>query len=231
MSMNFGREQALLRQRFTASGSAELATERAAQFGDSVKFLGASDEDIITAATELADTYPQMGRAQMTAFVRTLWGSKTYELRAVGIRILSLRATLLEPPDMAFIEGLLKDATIGDMLSRIACDILGILVSKNKKTWKDLGKFSKSSNERVKLAAVLAAKEAVVADGSLFDRFEKLVTPLLPVEDQQLQAAITAATSAALAQDSDAAKAFMDSHQLATESPEAPATKKKAPKK
>ena len=45
MSMNFGREQALLRQRLTAKGSEELASARATEFGDSVKFLGVEDPE------------------------------------------------------------------------------------------------------------------------------------------------------------------------------------------
>ena len=50
MSMNFGREQALLRQRLTAKGSPELAAERRAEFGDAVKFLGADDDEVLAAA-------------------------------------------------------------------------------------------------------------------------------------------------------------------------------------
>ena len=90
MSMNFGREQALLRQRLTAKASEELATRQAAQHGDGLKFLGASDEEVLAAATDLAELYPEMGRAQMTAFVRTLWGSKTHELRCAGIEVLEI---------------------------------------------------------------------------------------------------------------------------------------------
>ncbi|MCK5940827.1 MAG: DNA alkylation repair protein, partial [Planctomycetes bacterium] len=76
--MNFGREQALLRQRLTAQGSEERATQQQAQFGDGMKCLGASDDEVLAAATDLVEQFPEMGRAQMTAFVRTLWSSKTH---------------------------------------------------------------------------------------------------------------------------------------------------------
>ena len=52
MSMNFGREQALLRQRLTAKASEELATRQTAQHGDGLKFLGASDEEGLFIAEE-----------------------------------------------------------------------------------------------------------------------------------------------------------------------------------
>jgi ribosomal 50S subunit-associated protein YjgA (DUF615 family) len=212
MSMNFGREQALLRQRLTAKGSAELAAQRVAQFGDRVKFLGADDAEVLAAATDLAETYPEMGRAQMTAFVRTLWGSKTHELRCVGVEILAQRASLLEPPDMPFVEELIKEATTEDLGARIANDVLGPLVCKNKKLWKNLGKLAKSADEKLMRAAVRASKAPIEADSSVFSRFEDLVTPLLAEADAVLQQAIDDVLAAAAEQDADAVKAFADAH-------------------
>lgn len=210
--MNFGREQALLRQRLTAKGSEELAAELVAQFGDAVKFLGADDQEVLAAATDLAAQYPDMGRAQMTAFVRTLWGSNTHELRCVGIEILAMRASLLEPPDMPFVEGLLKDATIEAINERIASDVLGPLVCKNKKLWKDLNKLAQGTNEQLRRAAVRAAKAPMTTDSTVFARFEELVTPLLPEADTLLQAAIDEVLVAAVETHQDAVSAFAAEH-------------------
>lgn len=212
MSMNFGREQALLRQRLTAKGSEELATEQAAQFGDGLKFLGASNEEVIAAATDLTALYPDMGRAQMTAFVRTLWGSKTHELRCVGIEILVMRASLLEPPDTPFVEGLLKDTTIEAVNERIATDVLGPLICKNKKLWKDLNKLAKDANEQLRRAAVRATKLPMATDNSVFTRFEELVIPLLAEEDPLLQTAIDEVLAAAVGTHEEAVAAFAKEH-------------------
>ena len=212
MSMNFGREQALLRQRLTAKGSEELASARTTEFGDSVKFLGVEDAEIEAAAKELADTYPQMGRAQMTAFVRTLWGSKTHELRTVGVEILALRASLLEPPDLPFVEDLLNDTCIDGVSARIATDVLGPMVCKNKKLWKDLSRFAKSTSEHLKVAALLAAKTAIMTSGTVFDRFEKLVVPLLDDESPQVQTAIGEAIAKAVGESQDAVYAWCEEH-------------------
>ena len=212
MSMNFGREQALLRQRLTAKSSEELAAERVAQFGDSVKFLGTEDAEVLAAAKDLADAYPEMGRAQMTAFVRTLWGSKTHEMRCVGVEILAQRAGLLEPPDMPFLEGLIKEATTEELGDRLGSDVLGPLVCKNKKLWRSLGKLAKSDDEKLKRAAVRASKAPIEADHSLFTRFEDLVTPLLAEADTGLQQAIAEVLIAFSEQDESTAKAFADTH-------------------
>lgn len=212
MSMNFGREQALLRQRLTAKGSEELATKQAAQFGDGLKFLGASDEEMTAAATDLTALYPDMGRAQMTAFVRTLWGSKTHELRCVGIEILAMRASLLEPADMPFVEGLLKDTTIDAINERIATDVLGALICKNKKLWKDLNKLAKDADKQLRRAAVRATKEPMTTDNTVFTRFEELVIPLLVDEDPLLQTAIDEVLAAAAETHEDAVTAFAKEH-------------------
>lgn len=211
MSMNFGREQALLRQRLTEKGSPELAAEQQARFGDKIKCLGAEDAEVLAAATDLVEQFPTMGRAQMTAFVRTLWGSKTHELRGVGAEILARRAELLEPPDLAFVEGLLKDGHDDAMQARLASDVLGALVSKNKKLWKDLQKLAKGANPQLRLAAVQAAK-APCANGGVFDRFEKLAAPLLADADEHLLAAIDEALQAAAAHEPEAVQAFASEH-------------------
>ena len=177
-----------------------------------MKFLGATDSEVQAAATDLTDTYPDMGRAQMTAFVRTLWGSKTYELRCVGVEILAKRASLLEPPDMPFVEGLLKDATIEEVNERIASDVMGPLVCKNKKLWKDLNKLAKGANEQLRRAAVRATKAPVQKDSSVFNRFEDLVTPLLSEADEQLQQTIDEVLAAAAETHEEAVKAFAEAH-------------------
>jgi len=212
MSMNFGREQALLRQRLMAKSSEKLAAERTAEYGDSVKFLGTEDAEVLAAASDLAAAYPEMGRAQMTAFVRTLWASKTHEMRCVGVEILAQRAELLEPPDMPFVEGLIKDATTDDLGARIAGDVLGTLVRKNKKLWRSLGKLTKSSNEKLTRAAIRATKAPIAADSSVFSRFEDLVTPLLADADEALQQVIDEVLKEASQHDETAARAFAETH-------------------
>lgn len=212
MSMNFGREQALLRQRLTAKASEELATRQAAQHGDGLKFLGASDEEVLAAATDLAELYPDMGRAQMTAFVRTLWGTKTHELRCAGIEVLVIRVSLLEPQDMAFVESLLKDTEIDAVNERIATNVLGPLICKNKKLWKELGKLAKEANESLRRAAVHATMAPVTTDNTVFNRFEALITPLLAEEDPLLQTAIDEVLTAASELHEAAVTAFASEH-------------------
>jgi feruloyl-CoA synthase len=83
-----------------------------------------------------------MGRAQMTAFVRTLWSSKVHELRDVGSRLLAMRAALLEPADLPLLETFLAGGAEPAVLDRLARDVLGAMAIRAKKVWKDLRKLA-----------------------------------------------------------------------------------------
>lgn len=212
MSMNFAREQSLLRQKLQAKASPELAQARAQQHAGALTFLGAAETEIAGAAQTLAATYPQMGRAQMTAFVRTLWSSKIHELRAVGVQLLAARAALLEPADLPLLEGFLKDAADDAVHAQLAREVIGALVAKNKKLWKDLKRFAGAEQCGLRLAGVRAAALALADDSEAFPRFADLVAPLLAIADPALQAAIDEVLAASAALHYDAASAFAQQH-------------------
>jgi hypothetical protein len=228
MSMNFAREQSLLRQKLQAKASPEAAATRQAALGGTVTFLGASDADVAAAAATLAATYPQMGRAQMTAFVRTLWGSKIHELRAVGVDLLAARASLLEPADLPLLEGFLKDPVEPALLARLARDVVGTLVKKNRKLWKDLKRFASGTHPGLRLAGVHAAALPLADDAEAWPRFTDLATPLLAIAEPPLQAAIDDVLVAAVATHGDAVRAFTAQHARSVTLPK-PAPAPKAP--
>jgi hypothetical protein len=225
MSMNFAREQSLLRQRLQAQGSPALGAARQQELGTATTFLGAGDEAIAAAATDLAAMHPQMGRAQMTAFVRTLWQSRIYELRAVGIELLAARASLLEPADLTFLEGLLAESEVDALAQRLAGDVIGALVSKHKKLWKDLRRFAAASQDVLRRAAVRASRLPLVEDSEAFPRFTEFAEPLLAVPDDKLQQAIDEVLSAAAATHGDAVKEFAAQHSRTVKLPKKKASK------
>jgi len=210
MTMNFGREQALLRQRLTEQGSPERIAEQQDRYGDQIKCLGASDEQVCAAANDLAERFPSMGRAQTTAFVRTLWSSKTHDLRCVAAQILSRRADLLEPADVAFLEGLLKDSHDDALRATVAIEALGELTKKHKKVWKDLQRLAKGKDAQLRVDAIRAAKAPCASDGDVFERFEKLARPLMADGDEALLRAVDEVLASAAA---DAARAFAAEHE------------------
>lgn len=229
MSMNFGREQALLRQRLTAAGSEQAAATMREQHGDVATFLGAPRSEVDDAARELADAFPEMGRAQMTAFVRTIWRTKIHELRLVGVDLLARRTALLEPPDMPFVVELIAQARIDELSDRIARDVLGPLVAKHKKHWSDLQKLTRDKDARVRRAGVLGALVPLGDDGSLFDRFEKLAKPLLAAgtsEPTEVLAAVDEVLQRAAAAAREEVAAFAAEHgrKLRMPKPRAPQT-------
>lgn len=212
MSMNFAREQSLLRQRLQAAGSPELAALRQREHGDGSTFLGAPADAVRSAATDLGATHPQMGRAQMTAFVRTLWQTKIHEVRAVGIELLAARAALLEPADLQFLEGLFEGCSTDELAAKLAGDVIGALVTKNKKLWKDLRRFATASSAVLRRASVRACRLPLLADTEGFPRFRELAEPLATEPDPVLQQAIDELLAAAAAVHADAVAEFAARH-------------------
>jgi len=223
MSMNFAREQSLLRQRLAGKAVPGAAPPPA----DGETFLGAPPAEIDAAAEALGAAWPQMGRAQMTAFVRTLWNSKIHELRAVGVRLLAARAALLEPADLPLLETFLRDGTSDDLRRRLAGDVIGAIVQRNKKLWRDLKRFT--ADATLRLAGVRAAARALASDGEAFPRYAELVEPLLAVADDSLQKAIDDVMAGAAELHRDAVVAFAARHGRSVALPKARAAKKAAP--
>jgi hypothetical protein len=212
MSMNFAREQSLLRQKLQAKASAERAAARSAPFAGAVTFLGADDGDVASAAEAVAAAWPQMGRAQMTAFVRTLWTSKVHELRDVGSRLLALRATLLEPADVPLLETFLGGGAEPAVLDRLARDVLGAIAIRAKKVWKDLRKLAAADDAARRRLAIVATERPLAADAEAFPRFAELADPLVARADAALLAAIDGALTVAAAMHRDAVQAFASRH-------------------
>ena len=221
MSMNFAREQSLLRQKLQAKAQPGAGAARQQQHGGALTFLGTDDAEIAAAAAALAEAHPQMGRAQMTAFVRTLWGSRIHELRAVGVQLLAARAALLEQADLPLLETFLQDEATDDVHHRLARDVVGTLVVKNKKAWKQLERFAAAGPERLRRAAVRGAQLPLAHDADAFPRFVELVQPLLGSSDPVLQTAIDDVLVAAAERHGDAVRAFVQAHQRRVTVPKA----------
>ncbi|MBX3461913.1 MAG: DNA alkylation repair protein [Planctomycetes bacterium] len=229
--MNFAREQSLLRQRLQAAGSPAAAARLQQEVGGDTTFLGADGDAVRAAAADLAAAHPQMGRAQMTAFVRKLWDSRIHELRAVGIELLASRAELLEPADLGFLEQLLRDAGADVLAARLAGDVLGPLVARNKKLWRDLRRLANASHLALRLAAVRACRLPLLHDAAAFERFEELSTPLFAEADAALQAAIDELLAAAASVHGDAVQALAARHGRKLPAPRGAKAKESGPVK
>ncbi|MCU0864787.1 MAG: DNA alkylation repair protein [Planctomycetes bacterium] len=210
--MNFAREQSLLRQRLQAKASPATAEALRQRHGTALVFLGAADPDIAAAAADLVAAHPQMGRAQMTAFVRTLWSSKIHELRAVGAQLLAARSALLEPHDLPLLEGFLGDEAADPVLATLARDVLGALVHKHKKLWRDLKRYVGGAHGGLKRAALRAALPAVQAEAEAFPRFVELAEVVIADPDPVLQAALDQTLAAAAELSRPEAQQFVARH-------------------
>jgi hypothetical protein len=223
MSMNFSREQALLRQKLTAVGSRERAAEHQRSTGSTATFLGAEPAAVQAAADALVAAHPQIGRAQMTAFVRTLWRSRIVELRTVGVELLAARANLLEPADLPFLDELLGDCDVASLADRLAAAVLGEVVRRHKKLWKDLKRLAGHGTANRRRAAVLACRIPLLDDPEAFPRFAEIGTACAADADPSVLAALDELLAAVAAVHNDAVRSFAAAHGRAVVIPATPA--------
>jgi hypothetical protein len=212
MSMNFGREQSLLRQKLSAGTNATMAAARQQELGTELACLGASDAAVAAAAQDLIAAHPQMGRAQMTAFVRTLWRSRIHELRVVGIELLAARHHLLEPADLPFVEELLRDCRIEPVACRLADAVLGALLLRSKKLWKDLERMAAGKDSMLSHAAIRACRQALLDDAAAFPRFAGVVRRLASTAEPTLWHTIDQVLLAVATQQGEAVRQFAQQH-------------------
>lgn len=212
MSMNFGREQSLLKQQLTACATPETAAAAAAGLGAGITCLGAPSDAVVQAAQELLGRFPQMGRAQMTAFARTLWQSKVQELRAVATEILATRVALLEAADAGIVQQMAADQGSGPIGIDLGRRVLGELVTKHKKLWKDLEKLAASGTVHAGCVALAACRAALVADATAFPRFAKVAAKLLPNAEPAVLTALSEVLANSVGRASAEAQAFAAAH-------------------
>jgi len=212
MSMNFGREQSLLRQKLSIGTTPAAAAARQQELGTELSCLGASDAAVATAAHDLVAAHPQMGRAQMTAFVRTLWRSRIHELRVVGVELLAARHTLLEPADLPFLEDLLRDCSIEPVATRLADGVLGALLLRSKKLWKDLERMATGKDRLLCRAAIRACRQTLLGEPEAFPRFAGLVQRVAAAADAELWATIDAVLLAVANQHGDMVRQIAQQH-------------------
>lgn len=229
MSMNFSREQSLLRQRLQAAGSPEAAQKQRDELGGEGVHLGAPAAEVTAATRDLAAAYPAMGRAQMTAFVRTLWQTKIHELRTVGALLLAEREALLEAADLPFLEGLLGSCDVDALIAPFAGDVIGPLVTRNKKLWRELRRWAAGTSVRLQTGAVCACRHPLLDDETAFERFAELATPLLAAGNVQVLAAVDQVLGAIAERHADAVQAFATQHGRTVKLPKKKA-KQAAPK-
>ncbi|MBK8097601.1 MAG: DNA alkylation repair protein [Planctomycetes bacterium] len=210
--MNFSREVAALRVKLTAMGTPARAEKAKSYLKSELTFLGVDAKGIRQAAKEFCAAFPEVGRAQLTAFVKALWKTGIYEHRAVGVGILELRRTLLEPPDLAILEDLLRHSHTWALVDWLAVHVVGDLVTRNKRLTKDLERWAKDKDFWLRRSALLALLLPLRAGKGDLVLFEKLAVPMFGETEFFIQKAIGWVLREAGKKQPAAVRAFLERH-------------------
>lgn len=188
--MIFGRETALLRQKFTALGSPERAQKQKAYLKSELTFLGVETPAIRAAAKEWTAANAAINRAQLGGFVKHLWKTNVHELRAVGIAILELRRELFVAADLPLVEELLRQARSWAYVDWLAVHVAGDLVARFPKLKKDLRRWAKDEDFWLRRAALLALLPALRTGEGDLGLLAELAVPMLPDQEFFIRKAI-----------------------------------------
>ena len=210
--MNFSREVAALRVKLTAMGTPARATKAKSYLKSELTFLGVDAKGIRQAAKDFCAAFPEVGRAQLTAFVKALWKTGIYEHRAVGIAILELRRTLLEPADLPILEELLRDSHTWALVDWLAVHVVGDLVTRNKRLTKDLERWAKDKDFWLRRSALLALLLPLRAGKGDLALFERLAVPMFGDTEFFIRKAIGWVLREAGKKQGKAVLAFLDRH-------------------
>jgi hypothetical protein len=107
---------------------------------------------------------------------------------------------------------LLKQTESDGHAKQLAEDVIGALVVKNKKLWRDLRRFANASDEALRRAAVRACRRPLLDDTDAFPRFLEVSEPLFADADAALQQAIDELLIAAAAVHADAVRELAERH-------------------
>lgn len=119
-------------------------------------FYGVSVNQINIIVKEFRKKNPTLEKDKLFKLVHKLWNSSYHEEKTLAIKLLSSYDSYLSFKDMKLLEKLLQESTGWDHIDGIATGLVSAVLSKNKKAFDYLNKWSNSSNFWLRRAAIIS---------------------------------------------------------------------------
>ncbi|HUP41710.1 MAG TPA: DNA alkylation repair protein, partial [Thermoanaerobaculia bacterium] len=151
--------------RLRALGTAKRAAAAKAYLKSELEFLGVDTPTLRRELKRLLREVPEPERAGLLALVESLWGRGVFELRAAAAELLTMRAALLEAPDLELLERLIREGGTWALVDALAPSVAGPLVEREAERHPEIG----------------AILDRWAADESFWVRRAALLVHLLPL--------------------------------------------------
>jgi len=167
------------RERFTALGDPARAAQEKAYMKSELRFHGVTMPAIRRACAELCRAQPELGREEVRAIARRLYGAGFFDLRSAAIGLLERRVRVLGPADLPFLIGLVRASACWAHVDWIATKLVGPIVTAHPATLRELRRWSTDRDLWVRRTALLAQLDELRHGRGDFALFEELAAPML----------------------------------------------------
>jgi 3-methyladenine DNA glycosylase AlkD len=190
-TLNFSREAAAVRTELAAAGTPARAEKEKRYLKSELTFLGSGLPAVRAAAAAFLERWPAIGRAQLCAFVRSLWQGNLHEMRCFGLALLEKRTALLAAADLPLLEELLRGSRSWVYVDWLANKVVSPLVTSFPKLKKDLRRWAQDNDFWLRRAALLSLLPAIKqGETASIELFEELAVPMLGEQEFFIQKAI-----------------------------------------
>ena len=145
---------------------------------------------IRTVARGVCQRHPDLSHGELVALVAALWDTPVHERRMVAVELLDLYSSLLLPTDMAWLEGLLREARTWALVDGLAASVVGPLVGREPKAAAVLDRWAVDQDFWIRRSALLALLIALRRGEGDFERFSRYADAILHEKEFFIRKAI-----------------------------------------
>ena len=155
-----------------------------------LEFIGVATPAFRAAVRAALDAHGPVARGELRAAVKDLWGRPVFELRAAAVELLDRHAKTLEPPDLALIERMLREAGTWALVDWLATRVAGPLVERRPELVAALDRWAADPNLWIRRAALLTLLMPLRRGGGDFERFCRYADGMLEEREFFIRKAI-----------------------------------------
>jgi 3-methyladenine DNA glycosylase AlkD len=156
-------------------------------------FLGVTVPGIRLAVTKTARSYPGLPRDGALAWARALWrepGEPVHERRMAAIEVLCRYAKILEPADLAQVEGWVREAGSWAYVDSLAGTVAGTIALRHPAAWPLIDPWATDPDFWLRRSALLTLLPGIRRGQPDRARFERYATPMLAEREFFIRKAI-----------------------------------------
>lgn len=119
------------------------------------KLKNKEKSELDTVVKEFRKKNPTLEKDKLFKLTKTLWCSSFHEEKTLAIKLLDSYNSYLSYKDMTLVEEMLSQSDDEDHVDEISCHLVQAIITKNKKAFNYINKWSQSSNFWMRKASLI----------------------------------------------------------------------------